>query len=82
MNSRERVFAMLDGQPVDRLPVMPITMQFAADLIGRRYLDYSTDYRVLVEGQIRVAEMFDFDYVNIMSDPGCEAADCGAVVEF
>lgn len=82
MNSRERVLAHLDGRPVDRLPFMPITMQFAVDLIGARYLDYETDHRVLAEGQIRVAEKFGFDYVNTMSDPGREAADCGAKIEY
>jgi MtaA/CmuA family methyltransferase len=82
MNGRERILAHLAGQPVDRLPVMPITMQFACDLIGARYRDYETDYRVLAEGQMRVAEQFDFDYVNTMSDPGREAADCGAVLEY
>lgn len=82
MNSRERVLAHLDGKPVDRLPLMPITMQFAADLIGAKYRDYATDYRVLAEGQLRVAEQFGFDYVNTMSDPAREAADCGAAVEF
>ena len=82
MNSRDRVLAHLAGQPVDRLPLMPITMQFACDLIGAKYRDYETDHRVLVEGQLRAAEQFGFDYVNTMSDPAREAADCGAVVEF
>ena len=82
MNSRERVLAHLAGRPVDRLPVMPITMQFACDLIGAKYRDYETDHRVLVEGQLRVAEQFGFDYVNTMSDPAREAADCGAAVEW
>jgi MtaA/CmuA family methyltransferase len=36
----------------------------------------------MVEGQIRTAEAFGFDYVNSMSDPAREAADCGAVVEY
>jgi MtaA/CmuA family methyltransferase len=82
MTSRERVLSHLAGQPVDRLPLMPITMMFAADLIGAKYRDYCTDYRVLAEGQIRVAQQFGFDYVNTMSDPAREAADCGAPVEF
>ncbi len=82
MNSRERVFAHLDGKPVDCFPCLPITMMFAADLIGRRYLDYATDYRVLAEGQLRVAETFDFDYVNTMSDPAVEASDCGAAIKY
>lgn len=82
MTSRERVLAHLASRPVDRLPLMPITMQFACDLIGARYRDYETDHRVLVEGQLRVVEQFSLDYVNTMSDPAREAADCGAVVEF
>jgi MtaA/CmuA family methyltransferase len=82
MTSRERVFAHLEGRPVDRLPLMPITMMFACVQIGARYRDYCTDYRVLVEGQLRTAEAYGFDYVNTMSDPAREAADCGAVVEY
>lgn len=82
MNGRERILSLLEGNPIDHLPLMPITMMFAADRIGAKYLDYSTNYRVLVEGQIRVAEDFEFDYVNTMSDPACEAADCGASVRF
>src|SRR5512132_530973 len=82
MNGRERILSHIAGKPVDRLPFMPITMQFAAAQIGARYCDYATDYRVLVQGQLRIAEMFDLDYVNTMSDPAREAADCGAAVEF
>ena len=82
MNGRKRVLALLEGRPIDRLPLMPITMMFAADQIGAKYHDYATDYRVLVEGQLRTAEKFDFDYVNTMSDPAREAADCGATIEY
>ncbi|MGO8928927.1 MAG: uroporphyrinogen decarboxylase family protein [Limisphaerales bacterium] len=82
MTNRERVLDHLAGRPVDRLPLMPITMMFACGQIGARYRDYCTDYRVMVEAQIRTAEAFGFDYVNSMSDPAREAADCGAVVEY
>ena len=82
MNGRERILNHLEGREVDRLPFMPITMMFAADQIGASYRDYCTDFRVLTEGQIFTAQKFDFDYVNTMSDPALEAADCGAVVEY
>ena len=82
MNSRERVWALLDGQSFDRLPCMPLTMMFASDRVGAPYRDYATNYRVLVEGQIRVAEEFDFDHVSFCTDPACEAADCGAAVTY
>lgn len=82
MNSRQRVLDHLAGKPVDRLPFMPITMMFACEHIGARYRDYCMDHRVLVEAQIRTAETYGFDYVNTMSDPAREAADCGAHVEY
>jgi MtaA/CmuA family methyltransferase len=82
MNGYERILAMLEGRPVDCLPNMPITMMLAADEIGVPYGRYATDYRRLVEGQLRIAEKFGFDYVSCISDPAREAADCGAAVQF
>lgn len=82
MTGRERILALLDGKPVDSLPFMPITMMFACDRIGAQYRDYATDCEVLVEGQTYTAAEFDFDYVNTMSDPAGEAADCGAPVKY
>lgn len=82
MNGYERVRAMLQGEPVDRPPLMPITMMFAADQIGALYRQYASDHRVLVDAQIATAERFGFDYVSVISDPGREAADCGATVQF
>ena len=34
---RERIYAILEGSSVDSLPLMPITMMFAADQIGVPY---------------------------------------------
>lgn len=82
MTGRERILAHLEGRPVDRLPLMPITMMFAADLAGVRYRDYVSDHRKLVEAQIRVAETFDFDHVSVISDPARETADLGGAVEW
>ena len=82
MNGRERILAHLAGRPVDRLPLMPITMMFAARRAGVRYLDYCTDHRVLAAAQLRTAEEFGFDHVSVISDPAVEAADCGARVRY
>jgi MtaA/CmuA family methyltransferase len=82
MNSHDRILAALEGRPVDRLPRMPITMMFAADVAGVPYGRYAADYRTLVEAQLRTAEAFEFDYVSCISDPAREAADCGAAVRF
>jgi MtaA/CmuA family methyltransferase len=82
MNGRERILAMLDGRLADSLPFMPITMMFAADHASVKYLEYATDFQVQAEAQLRVAEDYDFDYVSVISDPACEAADCGACVKY
>jgi len=82
MNGRERLLALLEVRAADCLPQMPITMMFSADQLGVKYGKYAQDYRLLVEGQILVAEKFDFDYVSCISDPAREAADCGANVRY
>ncbi|NOX55385.1 MAG: hypothetical protein GXP27_13295 [Planctomycetes bacterium] len=82
MNGRERVVGLLRGEPIDSLPLMPITMLFAARHVGVPYGRYAADYRVLVDTQLQTADDFDFDYVTCISDPAREAADCGAVVHY
>ncbi len=81
MNGRERLLALLEGGTVDTLPLMPITMMYAADHAGVKYGQYATDYRVLVDSQIAIANDYDFDFVSCISDPAREATDCGAHVE-
>lgn len=80
MTGRERVLQVLGGGPADHRAFMPITMMFAADVIGVPYKRYATDYRALAEGQLRTAEVFGIDHVSAISDPAREAADRGAHV--
>ena len=80
MNGRERLLTFLNGGSVDSLPLMPITMMYAADHAGVKYRQYVTDFRTLVDSQIAIADAYDFDFVSCISDPAREAADCGARV--
>ncbi len=82
MNAYERMFNLFRGKPVDRLPVQPICMTFAARVAGVNYYDYVTDYRVLVEAQLKTCETFGFDIVTLCSDPCRETVDCGAQVRW
>jgi MtaA/CmuA family methyltransferase len=82
MTPRERVIAQLKDQPTDHLPLMPITMMFAANQAGIKYGDYCRDFNKLVEAQLRTAETFGFDFVSCISDPAREAADCGAKIQY
>jgi len=82
MTSLERYQAMLDGRPVDHLPRVPILMQFAARHIGASYADFCRDHRVKVEANIRCAEDFGIDEVDVMSDPYSETQGFGTEIVF
>ena len=82
MSPRERVFARLEGKPVDRIPNLSIIMTFAAKRIGVPYDRYVQDYRLLVEGNLRCCEEFEIDMLSAISDPMREAQALGAVVVF
>jgi MtaA/CmuA family methyltransferase len=77
MTSRERVFAVLNGQQPDHRPYMPITMMFAADVLGVKYLQCIRDHKTMADAQIKTAEMFGFDHVSTIA-PTSEAVDLGA----
>ncbi|MFZ2655151.1 MAG: uroporphyrinogen decarboxylase family protein [Victivallales bacterium] len=82
MTKKEIVSTLLNGLCPPRLPVMPITMMFAADQIGKPYGEYAKNHRVMVAAQIATAEKFGFDYVSVISDPAREAADFGAEIHY
>jgi len=82
MNGRERVLAKMRGEATGRLPFMPITMMFAADVAGVSYRRYASDWQILAQSQLRVAEEFGFDQVSVISDPAREVSDLGGVIEW
>ena len=82
MTGRKRILNLLAGEPVDRIPNMPITMMLAADTLGVSYREYVTDYRKLVEAQIVTAETYKIDHVSCISDPAREASGYGAGIIF
>lgn len=82
MDSYERYRAVLEGGQADILPRLPILMAFAARFIGSNYAKFASDYRVLVEANLRCAEYFGFDQVSAISDPYRETQGFGAEIEY
>jgi MtaA/CmuA family methyltransferase len=82
MTGRERILAALAGQKTDQLPCMPITMMFAADILGVKYQPYCRDHRILADAQVKTARMFGLDYVSTISCPAREASDYGAKIRW
>lgn len=77
LNSLERVNNRIKGKPVDRVPNLNIIMQFAARYIGVNYGKYCTDYRYLVEANIKCCRDFGIDMLSVISDPFRETASFG-----
>lgn len=60
----------------------PILMHFAARYNHTTYGRFASDYRVLVESNIRCLEDFEIDVVGLISDPYRETSAFGADVHF
>ena len=82
MNSFERYMHMIQGKPADIVPRIPILMQFAAEYIASNYGAFASDYRVLVEANLRCAKDFGLDQVSAISDPYRETHGFGADIEY
>ena len=73
---------MLFRSKIDRTLFRPILMHFAARFTGKTYGEFASDYKVLVNCNIRAMEHFDTDMVGLISDPYRETAAFGAKVSF
>jgi MtaA/CmuA family methyltransferase len=82
MTSKERIYATLRGESVDRVAVTPIFMAWAANFIGRSYRDYYLDGDVLVDSQLAVTRAFGIDQISAISDPWREASAYGMEFEY
>ncbi len=60
----------------------PILMHFAARYTSHTYGEYASDFKVLVESNLRCMEDFDIDIVSLISDPYRETSAFGAEIEF
>ena len=65
-----------------RMYFHPILMMYAAINYGKTYTEFMTDYRVLVEANMRCLEMHDHDAVSVISDPYRETSAFGAKIVF
>lgn len=81
MTGRERILAVLAGEEADRFPSMPITMMFAADVLGIKYGRYIADHKIMADAQVKTAETFGLDHVSVIG-PAPETFDLGGQVRW
>ena len=65
-----------------RTPFYPILMHFAARYAGFTYGEFASDFKALVESNLRCWESFGMDSVGLISDPYRETAAFGAKLTF
>ncbi len=82
MNGLERYLGTVAGRAVDDLARTPILMQFAAEFSGSDYGRFAADHCVLVEANVRCAEVFGIDQLSCISDPYRETHGFGGAVTF
>jgi len=83
MTKKEKFDMLLNGKDLGTEKLFrPILMHFAARFNQKTYGEFASDYRVLVESNIKAMEYFDMDLVGLISDPYRETSAFGAKVSF
>ncbi len=70
------------GTLTDKVLFRPILMQFAAEYIGSNYGLFASDYKVLVEANLRCMDDFGLDMLGLISDPYRETSAFGAKIKY
>lgn len=71
-----------EGSLPGKVLFRPILMQFAAEYIGSNYGAFASDYKVLVEANLRCMDDFGLDLLGLISDPYRETQAFGAKIEY
>ena len=83
MNSFERVYAALEGRPVDRPPVFPQIGDHAGIIDGLTYNVMYEDPRKAAAAHLKAQELYGYDITAIQVEPSWPVAEaCGAKVTY
>lgn len=82
MNKKQLFDAIAEGKMIDYTLFRPILMHFAARYNGHTYGEFASDYKVLVDCNLKALDHFDIDMVGLISDPYRETSAFGAPVTF
>lgn len=83
MNAHERVYAALEGRPVDRPPVFPQIGDHAGIINGLTYNVMYEDPVKAAEAHLKAQELYGYDITAIQVEPSWPVAEaCGATVTY
>ena len=78
----ERFAAYQRGEPVDRLPCVPIVGNTAARVLGVKVSEFRGNGRLIAEAQIAAYRRFGYDVIRIFTDLYTQAEAMGAKVHY
>lgn len=81
-NTNQFIHLCNDGALKGKVLFRPILMQFAAEYIGSNYGAFASDYKVLVEANLRCMDDFGLDLLGLISDPYRETQAFGAKIQY
>ncbi|MFC1650891.1 uroporphyrinogen decarboxylase family protein [Candidatus Latescibacterota bacterium] len=83
MTKKETLHRLIkNNTPGNPVPFHPILMHFAARFYGATYSEFASDYKTLVDANMKCLEYFNHDAASLISDPYRETSAFGAVVEY
>lgn len=82
MTPLQRLAAYAKGDPIDRLPCVPIVGNTAARVIGVRVGDFRGNGRLIAEAQVAAYRLFGYDTIRVFTDLYTQAEAMGAVVHY
>ncbi len=83
MNSFERVYAALEGRPLDRPPVFPQIGDHAGIIAGLTYNVMYEDAEKAAQAHLDAQKLYGYDVVTIQVEPSWPVAEaCGARVTY
>ena len=82
MNKKQQFDKLLSGEKGQKVFFKPILMHFAAHFNETTYGKFASDYKTLVESNIKCLEYFDLDAISLISDPYRETSAFGAKIEY
>ncbi|HKJ79281.1 MAG TPA: uroporphyrinogen decarboxylase family protein [Prolixibacteraceae bacterium] len=82
--NKTRLFHQLmqNGALAEKVLFRPILMYFAANYIGKTYGEFASDYKVLVDANLKCMDNFDLDMLGLISDPYRETSAFGAKIKY
>lgn len=82
MTPLERMAAYNKGEPIDRLPCVPIVGNTAARVIGIKVSDFKGNGKLIAKAQVEAYKYFGYDTIRIFTDLYTQAEAMGAKVHY